>query len=184
MGQKHTEAPDWDYPTTLDIIREVPNTHLRGFIALSYVGGLRINEARWFQSKNMGIISTQRGDRVVFRIRNEKNPYRAFKDIPLNPVTEKEYLGFINEAIDHKQPNDFIFQQQCERWYRLHIRKNLDIHPHALRHLRVHHIDDRSIPGMESLTPRQYQDYFGWASISTSSKYQSRTRSMDLANLF
>lgn len=106
------------------------------------------------------------------------------KDMPLNPLLEKEYYDAIIGVVAGYGIEEFPFHYYCERTYRRRFRKYLDIHPHALRHLRVHHIDDKSVPGMESLTPRQYQDYFGWETIATSSQYQSRTRTLDLSELF
>lgn len=181
---KHSEAPDWTYQDTQERLLSIPDMHYRGFACLSYVGGLRINEAMDFQPKNISIIDTKLGPRILFRVRNEKNPNRRTKDMPVNPLTEREYLVAINDSIYQLRPEDYPFKIHCERTYRSKIRRYLDIHPHALRHLRVHHIDDKTVPGMSSLTPRQYQDYFGWESIATSSKYQSRTRSKDLSEMF
>lgn len=93
----------------------------------------------------------------------------------LKARAEKKGLPFSGDSLVRP------FNVYEDRSYRLWVRTFLDIHPHALRHLRVHHVDDNTIPGMKALTPRQFKDFFGWKRIETSATYQSRTRSQDLA---
>jgi len=179
---KHSDAPDWDYQTTKEMLFTIDDYLIRSFVVFAYVLGGRMNEIMPIRPKDIEWRTMpDKTNRIIGHIVNLKNPHRTSKSIPLNPINEKEYseqmLSFKESFSEESMP----FQQFSSRYYQLKIRTLLDIHPHALRHLRVHHVDDNTVPGMTALTPRQFQDFFGWSKISTSSHYQSRTRSMDLA---
>lgn len=181
----HSFAPDWPYEETKERLLKIPEKHFRAFAVFLYVLGARINEGRKLRFSDVSIVQTGRGERVVVSLYTEKNPRVERRNVPINPLTEKDFFKIIDEELDHAMNiNRNSLFPYSERYYRKKIRTYLDVHPHALRHLRVHHIDDKSVPGLDSLTPRQYQDYFGWETIATSSKYQSRTRSRDLAERF
>lgn len=181
---KHSEAPEWTYEETKEKILSTPNKHFRAFITISYIAGLRISEAIAFRAIDTYETKSENGtDYFIMRLPNRKNPHRTIKEIPINKITEKEYYEIIKTFIQGDQ-KVFPFYDYSKRTYQRKIKYYLDIHPHALRHLRVHHIDDQTIPGMKGLTPRQYKDYFGWHKIGTSSHYQSRTKTLDLMNQF
>lgn len=181
---KHSEPPDWDYDETQSRILNIPNPHIREFAITSYVTGGRLNEVRMMRGTDMVEAINDAGEqRIKFRVPTLKNPHVDARIVPFNPLTEAHYYRYLR-TVFVSDASYYPFQQFSERHYRRKIRKFLGTHVHALRHLRVHHCDDQAIPGMKGLTPRQFKDLFGWALISTSTHYQSRTRSRDMINLF
>lgn len=183
----HSHAPEWSYEETRSRLLAIPNSHMKQFAVMSYVAGCRINEIRRIERKN--VVNKPGSDgvkRILLTYPAEKNPHIETRTIPVNTLEERWYALVIKEWYNDPENKrvKYPFYRFSERWYRMKIREYLDIHPHAFRHLRVHHVDDKSVPGMKSLTPRQYQDYFGWETIATSSRYQSRTRARDLADNF
>lgn len=180
----HSHAPDWTYEETKEILLCIPTKWVKELSIILYVLGARLNEARNLRPKDIHLKKTENGTRLLVELPTEKNPRIERRNIPVNPTTEKEYFETIIEYKYENYPEEYALKKYSEEWYRKKLRIILDIHPHALRHLRVHHIDDKSVPGLQHLTPRQYQDYFGWETIGTSSRYQSRTRSRDLMNQF
>lgn len=184
---KHSFAPEWDYEQTKKLILSIPEQAIRDYAVFAYVLGGRLNEVRHIMPKDINYTTTKQGEpRIIVRIPTLKNPKIEYRHVPINPETEKEYVEVIMEWKKYFEENNqplykpFFFGTN-ERMIQRKLRLYLDIHPHALRHLRVHHIDDKTIPGFKGLTPRQFKDYFGWSRISTSAYYQSRTTASDLA---
>lgn len=181
----HTYAPEWSYEETKDKLLEVQDDHFKQFFVLSYVVGARINEARMIQTKDIELKRNSLGQkRLMITVPTLKNRHMEKRTVPLNPFEEVEYSAVIKQFFKQNKGVEFPFHKYSKRWYQFKCKEILQIHNHALRHLRVHHIDEASVPGFKSLTPRQYQDFFGWETIATSSKYQSRTRAKDLADNF
>lgn len=181
----HSYAPEWSYEETKQKLLGVPEKHFREFFVLSYVCGARLNEARKIGPSDIEVKKNSMGfARLFITLPTLKNPRMEKRTIPLNPFAEKDYALIIKSWFKENKGTEKPFMEFSDRWYQIKCRTFLDIHCHALRHLRVHHIDEGSVPGFKALTPRQYQDYFGWETIATSSKYQSRTRARDLADNF
>lgn len=180
----HSEAPDWDYKLTKENLLELEAGLVRDFAVFAYVLGGRLNEIRRLRPMDITSIKVSTGqDRIVVSLPTEKNPHVTRRNVPLNPHTELHYADVLWYWKTDNDPDTLPFKLRSEDYYQYHLRRELDIHPHALRHLRVHHVDDQEVPGMKALTPRQFKDFFGWERIETSSHYQSRTRSKDLAEL-
>lgn len=181
---KHGYAPEWTYEETQKNLFNLPKGIVQDFAILSYLFGARMNEIRKLRPKDIKVITLSDGStRIIGTIFTEKNPHLTYSDVPMNPNHEPEYGSHLlswKETFDD-QEEIMPLKMRGERYYQRHIRKLLDIHPHALRHLRVHHVDDNTIPGMKPLTPRQFKDFFRWHLIEVSAHYQSRTRSQDLA---
>jgi len=185
----HSFAPEWSYEETKSLILGIDDLTTRTFAGITYVLGARLNEARSLLSKDINVVQNKLGeDMLLVQVFTLKNVHVEKRHVPINPIKEKEYadmlLWFKETFSDIKTIQDAPFKQRSEDLYQDRLRKYLDIHPHALRHLRVHHIDDKEVPGMQGLTPRQFKDLFGWALIETSAHYQSRTRGRDLTDLF
>lgn len=190
---KHGYAPEWSYQETKENILSIEDPETKYFAGITYALGARLNEARHLCPKDISIVKNNDGeDRLLISLLTLKNDNIERRNIPLNPTMEKEYANLFFGIINAYKPDEKPFHNNTaingvglnQRTYQRRIKKYLDIHVHALRHLRVHHIDDKEIPGMKGLTPRQFKDLFGWALIETSSSYQSRTRGRDLTELF
>ena len=179
----HSYAPEWSYEETKEKLLAIPLEVARDFAITTYVTGSRLEEVRSnLRPKDISIIKISNGeDRIVVAGYTEKNPYLERRSIPINPLTEKHYTDVLLKIKYDFDPDIPPFMCFTGRYYQYKIRQYLDIHIHALRHLRVHHVDDNTIPGMKALTPRQFKDFFRWQKIETSAHYQSRTRSIDLA---
>lgn len=181
----HSHAPEWSYDDTKRFLLSIPDRGLRDFSCIAYLVGGRLNEVRHLMPKDVTMVKTKDGeDRIIVSLFTEKNLHVERRPVPVNPVAEKEYADILLEWKNTFDEKSEPFQDINERTIRRHLKKYLDIHPHALRHLRVHHVDDKEIPNMKGLTPRQFKDLFGWSLISTSAHYQSRTRGKDLSELF
>lgn len=182
---KHSYAPEWSYEETLKRILAVPDPHFRQFFTILYVCGARINEGRGILTKDvvMGRNSFNH-QRLYITVPTEKNPHQEKRTLAINPYGESEYFNIIKEwrKLPETKRNPKPFQTYSTRWYQYMAKKYMGIHSHALRHLRVHHIDDKTVPKMKGFTPKQYKDYFGWSMISTSAQYQSRTTAQNFAD--
>lgn len=181
----HSYAPEWSYQETKERILAIEDRTTRYFAGVAYSLGARLNEARKLSPKDINIVQNKnKEDRILVSLFTLKNNKVEKRPIPINPIEEKEYAEMFFDIKKNFEPNELVFQDLSTRTFQRRLKKYLDIHPHALRHLRVHHVDDKEIPGMQGLTPRQFKDLFGWALIETSAHYQSRTRGRDLTDLF
>lgn len=181
----HSHAPEWSYDETKRFLLTIEDPPLKDFACIAYMLGGRINEVRHLKPKDIKMIKTKDGeDRILVSLFTEKNQTVERRPIPINPIAEKEYADVLLDWKNLFDENSEPFQDIATRTIQRRLRNCLDIHPHALRHLRVHHVDDQEIPNMKGLTPRQFKDLFGWTRISTSAHYQSRTRGKDLSELF
>lgn len=185
---KHSNAPEWSYELTKENLLGIEFEPLRDFAVFAYVLGGRLNEVRFIRPVDISSILISTGEeRIVVSMFTEKNPNIDRRIVPVNPISEKHYVDIIwNWKLAMtalKGEKEYPFRDFSERQYQRWLRKELDTHPHALRHLRVHHVDDQEVPGMKPLSPRQFMSFFGWHLIETSAHYQSRTRGKDLAEL-
>lgn len=180
----HSQAPEWNYELTKQKLFFIDPGPVQDFAVFAYTFGGRLNEIRHLRPTDITKIVIKNGEeRITVSLPTEKNPHVTRRNVPLNPYTEIHYADIIWKWKETWDEESKPFRSYSEDYYQRYLRDYLDIHPHALRHLRVHHVDDQEVPGMKPLTPRQFKDFFGWWKIETSAHYQSRTRGKDLAEL-
>lgn len=181
----HSYAPEWSYEETKQKILSISDRPTKFFAGLAYVLGGRLNEVKNLRPSDIRIIKNKAGeDRILVSLLALKNDNIERRNVVVNPIKESEYASMLFYFMNEYEPKEQPMQKLSDRTYQRRLKKYLDIHPHALRHLRVHHVDDKEVPGMQGLTPRQFKDLFGWELIETSAHYQSRTRGKDLTELF
>lgn len=181
---KHSTVPNWTYQETKQNLLTLPDPRMKILSIMLYVCCARLNEAYPMRPKDIQPYQDEHPapntspNRIKIELLTLKNPHIDKRYTGLSEKNEPEYYTLINQWKQDNQPLSQPFKQMSmgERHYRYQLRKTLDIHPHALRHLRVHHLLEREIPNVEAFNVQEFQDYGGWANIQTAAHYQRRSR--------
>lgn len=144
------------------------NERNKALFILGYLSGGRISELleitkMHFQHKNVD----GRDLILIKNLPNRKNKERHFKDIPI-PIDnsfEKELFSMAWNYIDNLYPDRKIFDFTKIRAYQI-LKKDFDVNPHYLRHVRATHLVTEY-----NFNSSQLESFMGWSDARPAKHY-------------
>lgn len=174
---KHSEVPNWDYEQTKNMLLGIRHPLARDYSILAYCYGARLNEALSVKPIDFSLVETDKGPKLFLNLVTLKNPHLERRFIPMNPSAEAWYFPTLQRMMQ-KQPREENYFHYGDRWIKKVVKRpfplGLGIHSHSLRHLRIRHDNNHSIPARGALTVAQYKYFYGWAKFETAAHYQGK----------
>ncbi len=169
---------------TREMIYETAQTiqdeRARVLYVLAYLTGGRITEILSLRKKDMTIQKVNNRMTLAIELRNLKNKRRMQKTLPIPfDGDDAKFLNLIRDYINEFNQDDLLFEGQNRmpmtkiRAYQI-LKKNADVNPHWMRHLRLSHLrlyyrfdafELQKFAGWSDIKPAQHYMEIGWQDL-------------------
>lgn len=180
---KHLPTPYWSYGETILRLKRIKDPYRQHLCTSYYATGARLNELMPVKPTQIQLDAIKEGLLWV-QIYTLKQSNMGTRAIPLT-MSEPFLFHTVQLFAQSKNNNYREFQNGiCDRTIENHVRKELGIKVHHLRHLRAHHLGKTKVPNQKQLTARELQYYFGWKNLETAQHYLEDATPQEVADKF
>ena len=160
-------------------VAEIPNPKHQFLVAIEYLTGGRVGELlKKIKTKNIEVKLIE-GNEWLFvkNVRTEKNAMHPLRNIPIPIYKEKEFLHFITNYVQDKQPEEILLPfSKVTAWkvvskfvssFKKKSKDNIFLNAnHYFRHVRTTHLVEKY-----NFSDQDLKQWHGWSNTVPASKY-------------
>lgn len=165
IAQKRGDLPSQN--TIKKYISSIRNLRDKALVSLLYITAGRVSEVLEITRESFDKTVKSNRNIVIIKLPNRKHKKRYYKEIPV-PLDRKDnifFLKVVEEYVNSSPGIHKLFPISKQRVWQI-LRKEIDMNPHYLRHIRLTHLVT-----MYDFREQQLILYAGWTDSRAAKHY-------------